>query len=427
MIILGGAADFPLEELGGKTPLQVARMPNVQALAAAGRVGTVATTPPGWDAGTDVSSMCLLGYDPRKYHSGRAPLEAAAMGLEPSATDWIYRLNLVSVGAPGTDEAGLMLDHSAGGISDREAKALLEDLVAYWHQKIPELAADIKVHPGVGYRNLLIDSCAERDHEKVSTVPPHSIVRQPWSKFLPSGGTGNAAGLVQQLMSLSSEILPSHEINLARAEQGLRPANMAWIWGQGMWPRVPGFYDRFKLKGAMISGVDLLAGLARYVGWEILTVPGVTGDESNDYAGQGRAAADAIGKFDIVCCQIGSPDDTSVQGNARAKIAALEAIDRDIVGPIAQQLKKCGDPEKDAAAEGWRLLVVPDHVTSVASRKHDSAPVPFMIAGAWVRSMVHRGFTEVDAAESDLKIAEGSELMEYFLRGGLRNIRARTK
>ena len=426
VIIPDGAADLGLDELGGKTPLQVAKMPHLQALASSGRVGTVATTPPGWDAGADVCSMCLLGYDPRKFYSGRAPLEAAALGLEVGPTDWVLRLNFVTVGTPGNEDAGLMVDHSAGGISDREARALLEDLVAYWRVKAPELMADVAVHPGVGYRNILVDSSRTRDYAKVNTTPPHTIGRQLWSKFLPSGGAGDAAGLVQQLMSLSSEVLPGHEVNLARIEQGLRPANMVWIWGPGNSPSLPSFESRFGLKGSMITAVDLLAGISRYIGWERLSVPGLASTHDNDYAAQGRATVDAIDKFDIVCCHVESPDEASQKGDVRTKILALEAIDHAIVGPVVEKLKSFGDPEKDAAAEGWRVMVVPNHYTLVSTRKVDATPVPFMIAGAWVRSMVQRALTEADANLSDLKISEGAELMEYFLRGGLRNTGAKS-
>jgi 2,3-bisphosphoglycerate-independent phosphoglycerate mutase len=347
--------------------------------------------------------------------------------LDLTGSDWIFRLNFVTVGTPETPDSGLMLDHSAGAITDREARALLGDLVAYWKSRIPDLVKDVHLFPGVSYRNILVDSGGSRDYSKVSTTPPHAIPRQPWAKFLPSGGAGDGAGLLQQLMSLSSEVLPRHEVNLARMEQGLRPANMAWIWGQGTKPNVPSFHSRFGLRGAMITAVDLLAGISSYIGWERLAVPGLTSYHDNDYAAQGRATLDAIDRYDIVCCHVEAPDEASHQGDAATKVAALESIDHHIVGPVSEKLRRFGDPEKNDAEPGWRIMVLPDHYTLVSTRKHDATPVPFMIAGAWVRSMVERGFNESDASSSDLRVAEGSELMEYFLRGGLATVRARTR
>jgi 2,3-bisphosphoglycerate-independent phosphoglycerate mutase len=423
IIIPDGAADLPIEELDDRTPLEAARMPHLAKLAAAGKVGAAVTTPPGFEAGSDVCSMSLLGYSPEKYHTGRAPLEAAALGLELAATDWIFRLNLVTTGAPGTEDEGLMLDHSAGAISDAEARLLVRDLVAMWQQKAPELMKGVSVTPGVSYRNILVDSSG-RKYADVATTPPHAIPREPWKDHLPQGSQAEAAAL-RRLMELSGEFLPKHEVNLARREQGLRPATMAWLWGQGTKPAVPNFKQRFGLRGAMITSVDLLAGIAAYIGWERLQVPGLTSYHDTDYAAQGRATVAAINGFDVVCCHVEAPDEMSHQGDWKTKVASLEAIDEHIVGPVAAALEERGDPEKDPHAEGWRLLVMPDHFTLCSTRKHDGTPVPFLMAGAWVRSVVQRPFSEAAGTASDLVINPGHELMEYFLRGGLANVRGR--
>lgn len=398
-------------------------MPHLARLAAAGKVGAAVTTPPGFEAGSDVCSMSLLGYSPEKYHTGRAPLEAAALGLELAATDWIFRLNLVTTGALGTEDEGLMLDHSAGAISDAEARLLVRDLVAMWQQKAPELMKGVSVTPGVSYRNILVDSSGRR-YADVATTPPHAIPREPWKEHLPQGSQAEAAAL-RRLMDLSAEFLPGHEVNLARREQGLRPATMAWLWGQGTKPAVPNFKQRFGLRGAMITSVDLLAGIAAYIGWERLHVPGLTSYHDTDYAAQGRATVGAINGYDVVCCHVEAPDEMSHQGDWKTKVASLEAIDEHIVGPVAAALEERGDPEKDSHAEGWRLLVMPDHFTLCSTRKHDGMPVPFLMAGAWVRSVVQRPFSEAAGAASDLVIHPGHELMEYFLRGGLANVRGR--
>jgi 2,3-bisphosphoglycerate-independent phosphoglycerate mutase len=421
IVIPDGAADFPLPELDGLTPFQAADTPVLDRIAAMGRLGTVSTTPPGFGAGSDVCSMCLLGYDPRQYHTGRAPLEAAALGLSPGPRDWIFRLNLVTTGQPGTPQAGLMLDHSAGAISDREARVLVADLMHHWRSEAPALAEGLTLTPGVSYRNILVDASG-RHYGAVHTIPPHEIPDQPWRAALPrraGPGSSPEAQALRTLMELSAAFLPAHEINRARVEQGLRPATMAWIWGQGTRPAMPAFQDRFGLRGAMITSVDLLAGIAAYMGWDRVNVPGLTSYHDTDYAAQGRATCEALDRYDIVCCHVEAPDEASHQADWQTKVASLEAIDERILAPILQKLTSLGDPDTTPGAVGWRLLVLPDHYTLVSTRKHDATPVPFAMAGARVRSIVQRPFSERAAAESDLHITQGHELMEHFLRSGL--------
>lgn len=440
IIIADGAADKPLDELGGRTPFQAARTPNLDALAAIGRVGTAATTPPGFGAGSDVCSMCLLGYDPRKYHTGRAPLEAAALGLELRPKDWIFRVNLVTLGDEGTPDAGLMLDHSAGAITSAEARPIVQGLYDHWLAHEPALCADLRLTPGAAYRNILVDSSANdsaraglRNYGAVDAVPPHEIPRRPWRDHLPvaddgSGPAGAAAAeVMNRLMDLSRLYLPTHPTNLARVKAGKRPANSAWIWGQGVSPSLPSFESRFGLKGAMTTAVDLLAGISALIGWDRLDVPGATSYHDNDYAGQGRATVEALDRYDIVCCHVEAPDEASHQGDAATKVAAIEAIDEYVVGPVVKALQRYGDPAIDRGARGWRVLVLPDHYTLVSTRKHDDTPVPFLMAGAWVRSAVKRPYNEAAADSSDLRVSPGDELMEYFLRGGLANVPARSK
>lgn len=424
IIIPDGAADFPLPELNDRTPFEAAHMPNLAKVAAEGRVGCAFTTPPGFEAGSDVCSMSLLGYDPTKYHTGRAPLEAAALGLDPDPSHWIFRLNFVTTGRAGTEQEGLMLDHSAGAITNSEAGLLVKDLVAYWQKTEPELVREVSLTPGVSYRNILIDGSG-RNYAKVTTTPPHAIPMEPWMKYLPRNGTatpapGSEADVLRRLMMRSAELLEKHPVNLARIEQGLRPATMAWLWGQGTKPTVPTFKDRFGVRGAMITSVDLLAGIAAYIGWKRLDVSGLTSYHDTDYANQGRETIRAINEFDLVCCHVEAPDEASHQADWKTKVASLEAIDREIIGPIHEALKAtCGDPEQHSEDKGWRLLIMPDHYTLCSTRKHDATPVPFVIAGSFVRSAVQRPFTEEAADQSDLRIDPGHDLMEYFLRSGL--------
>lgn len=436
VIIPDGGADLPIDELGGKTPFEAARTPNLDRLARAGRVGCAATTPPGFAAGSDVCSMNLLGYDPRKYHTGRAPLEAAALGLKLDQRDWIFRVNLVTVGTTGADE-GRMLDHSAGSISNAEARTIVAHLERHWRSELGPLMDGLSLTPGVSYRNILVDHAAGgsaglggtvRDYAKLVTLPPHEIPREPWRERSPRTSAkdpASAAGveLLARLMESAHRFLPSHPVNRARVAAGKRPANAVWIWGQGTRPAMPTFKERFGLRGAMTTAVDLLAGIAALIGWERLEVPGVSSYHDNDYVGQGRASVEALNEFDIVCCHVESPDEASHQGDWKTKLAAIEAIDKDVVGPIAAKLESfgelCDDPKTGETSGGWRLLVIPDHYTLVSTRVHDDTPVPFLMAGSNVRSAVERQFNEREALESDLRVDPASDLMEYFLRSGL--------
>jgi len=424
IVILDGGADFGIEDLGGRTPLEAARTPMMDAVATLGRLGTAATTPAGFAASSDVCSMSLLGYDPARYHTGRAPLEAASLGINAGPSDWIFRLNLVTVGETGTADQGLMLDHSAGAVSDAEARQLMAGLVEFWHQRAPALAAKYTLTHGVSYRGILVDSTG-RAYEDLITSPPHEIPRQPWAAHVPRPRHANkisspikVADDLLVLMDLAAEYLPDHPINQARRSAGKRPGNMAWVWGQGRKPVLPSFKEVYGLSGAMITAVDLLSGIARLIGWKRLDVPGVTSYHDTDYAAQGRATCDAFDEFDVVCCHVESPDECSHQGDFKTKIAALEAIDAKVVGPILNHLKRYGDPATDPKAEGWRMLIMPDHYTLCSTRKHDSTPAPFAMAGSFVHAHRTAPYTEANANESDLHIEHGHELMEFFLRGG---------
>jgi 2,3-bisphosphoglycerate-independent phosphoglycerate mutase len=426
IIIADGAADLPLPELAGRTPLEAAATPNLDRLAGVSRLGTAVTTPPGWLAGSDVCTMDLLGYDPVQHHTGRAPLEAAALGLEMNPGDWIFRLNLVTVGEPGTPDDGLMLDHSAGGISDAEARALVDDLRAFWQQRHPSWAnpATMTLRHGVSYRSIFIDRAA-RSFENLATTPPHEIPRQPWRQHLPASKPGtlpnNGVVIINKLMETGAEFLAGHAINAARRARGQRPANMPWLWGHGTRPTLPRFSERFgRPRGAMITAVDLLAGIARLIGWDRLDVPGVTSYHDTDYAAQGRGVIEHLDRYDVICCHVESPDEASHQADWKTKVAAIEAIDRLVVGPVAEHLERACGPGS------WRLMVLPDHYTLVSTRKHDATPVPFMIAGGDTgggggpvasggTGPGGRRFTEAHARAAGWVVDPGHGLMRAFL------------
>lgn len=411
IIIPDGAADFPLDVLEGKTPFEAAHTPHLDAIATAGRQGTVATTPRGMPCGSDVCSMSLLGYDPLKYHTGRAPLEAAALGIPLGPEDWIFRVNLVTV------IDGLMQDHSAGHISDTEGRQLLEDFAPQCDLPGAEL------FPGVSYRNIMVDrprkdgpTSGGRDWSELVTVAPHDIPGEPIRKHLPVGG--EHAALLQQMIADSEVFLAEHEINRTRREMGELPATHLWPWGQGTRPQMPSFHSRFGLRGAMITAVDLLAGIGSFIGFDRLDVPGQSSYHDNDYDATGQHAIAAIDHYDLLCVHVEAPDEAAHAADARTKVAAIEAIDEKVIGPIHQALEQRAEAGPSGGGH-YRLLILPDHYTSVDSRKHDPTPVPFVMAGHKVRSVLQRPFTEANANESDLHITHGHELMEYFLRSGL--------
>ena len=399
IIIADGAADFPLELLEGKTPFEVAAKPHTDSISITGRQGTVATTPQGYSAGSDICCMSLLGYDPAVYHPGRAPLEAAAMGIAVEPGQWVFRCNLVTV------LDGLMQDHSAGHISSAEGRRLLEEFARHAAQVVP--GDGLEFFPGVSYRNIMVDRSG-RDYAELTSTPPHDIPGEPIKKYLPRGGA--TAKLIQQLIADSEQVFAASEINATRREMGEPPATHAWLWGQGTPRNIESFESRFGVRGAMITAVDLLAGIARLIGWDRLDVPGITGYHDTDYAAKGRYACEALERYDLVCIHVEAPDEASHQADAPTKVASIESIDRFIVGPVLEKLKSFGQ---------WRILYLPDHYTRVDNRRHDATPPPFCMAGANIHSVRKLPFTEAHSQSSDLHIAFGHELMEFFLRAGL--------
>ncbi len=392
IIIPDGAADDPLEELKGLTPLEAAKTPHMDSVAMQGRMGLARTVPEGFESGSDVATMCLLGYDPAVYHTGRAPLEAAAQSIPLAPADWVFRCNLVTV------VDGIMKDHSAGGITDAEAQKLIRELAR--KVTIP----GFEFYTGVSYRNLLVYRGGE--YFDVQTKPPHEIPDEPADKWLPKG---KGSQILRQIIDESRTLFTDHEINRARLSTGLNPASQVWLWGQGHAPALPKFKQRFNVdKGCMITGVDLLRGLANLLGWENLTVDGMTSFHDTNYAGQGKATADALDRYDIVLSHIEAPDEASHQADFKTKVEAIEHIDRHVVAPVLEKLKTFDE---------WRILVLPDHPTNIRTRKHGYAPTPFAMAGTRVRGLVKGPYSEKTAAASDLKIDRGHELMEYFLHG----------
>jgi 2,3-bisphosphoglycerate-independent phosphoglycerate mutase len=390
IIIPDGAADDPLPQLGGRTPLQAARTPNMDWVAAHGRLGTARTVPEGFESGSDVATMSLLGYDPARYHTGRAPLEAAAQRIPLTPADWVFRLNLVTV------DHGVMKDHSSGGISDAEARTLLADLA------VAAPLAGFEYVPGVSYRNLLVYRGAQQF--EIKTKPPHEIPNEETGPYLP---TGTGADALRWIIDRSKSVFADHPVNSARIAKGLNPATQAWLWGQGHAPSLPTFEDRFGVtKGCMITGVDLLRGLAVLLGWDVHEVAGMTSFHDTNYVGQGVDTAAMLDRYDLVLSHVEAPDEASHQADWQTKIAAIEHIDQHVVGPVLAKLR---------TFPSWRLLVLPDHPTNIATRKHGYAPTPFAIAGTGVDPS-GKTYSEADAA-TGTKVEHGHDLMDLFLRG----------
>lgn len=389
IVVPDGMADRPVPRLGGRTPLEVAAKPHMDRVAACGRLGLVSHTPPPLPPGSDVAMLSLLGYDPTQCYTGRAPLEAASMGIELGPTDVAFRCNLVTV------DGDTLVDHSAGHIDTREA-AVLVDLLNQ------ELATDtLRFYPGVGYRHLMV----YRGTEPLAAecTPPHDILDQPIARHLPRGA---GAGLLKRLMERSRDLLAAHDINDVRIDLGENPANMIWLWGGGTRPALQPFAERFGLHGAAIAAVDLVRGLATCLGLDVIRVEGATGYIQTNFAGKGQAAIEALARYDLVFVHIEAPDEAGHQGNIQAKVDAIEAIDKHIVGPLHAALEARGH---------YRLLVLPDHPTPLEVRTHVAEPVPFAYCGTNVPEPSGRHFTEANAAETGLTVQPGHQLMRLFL------------
>ncbi len=370
-------ADEPLEELGGRTPLEYAKTPNMDRMAAEGTCGMLRTIPDGFEAGSDIANMAVLGYAPEKYYTGRGPLEALSMGIDLAPDDVAYRCNLVTV------EENTMVDFSAGHISSAEGMELFKSL----QQELP----DVMVRAGVSYRNLLV---VPRGKGSAST-PPHDIVGQGLSPFLPKGGD---AELLHQCMERSRKVFVNHPVNMARVKAGKRPATRIWPWSGGHKPVFPLFETKYHKKGGIISAVDLLNGIGRCAGMEVITVPGATGYLDTDYEAKGRYALDAIRHLDFLYLHIEAPDEAGHMGSIEEKVRAIERVD-DVVGMILDQFDGV-------------VAVLPDHPTPIRIKTHSRDPVPFVIRGKETDGSLH--FSEKDARLGGAGTKNATDFLDYL-------------
>lgn len=396
VVLLGdGMSDEKMEQLGGKTPLQYAKTPNMDFMAKRGRIGLARTVPHGLPPGSDVANLSVFGYDPRICYTGRSPLEAASMGIELAPDDVAFRINLVNLAPRATTL--LMRDYSAGHISTDEGRELVLAL-----QK--ELGSEeFQFYPGISYRHLLV---WKGGNEKITATPPHDITGQSILDYLPQG---EGAEKLINLMNSSQLVFHNHPQYKKRLEAGKVPANSAWFWGQGKAPLMETYADKFGLSGAVISAVDLVRGIGVYAGLEIVKVEGATGYIDTNYRGKAEAALAALEKSDYVYIHVEAPDEASHSGNLEHKLKAIEDFDREVVGTVMEGVRKFGD---------YRILCTPDHPTPVARMTHTSDPVPFILyAGEQSEKSGVAGYDEDSARDSGLFVEEGFRLME-MMKGG---------
>lgn len=386
-----GMGDRPDPAHGDTTPLQAAHTPHLDRVAGLGEFGMIHTIPEGYPPGSDVGNLSLFGYDPARYYTGRSPLEAAAMGVKLGPEDISFRMNMVTIA-----DDGAMEDYSAGHIDSADAAALVET--------INESLADetFQFYPGVSYRHLLV---WRNGQEQMTTTPPHDITGQPAAPNLP---TGPGAEQLCRIMEASQSLFTDHPINRKRAAAGGKPVSQVWLWGQGRAPRMDPFTKLYGLKGACISAVDLVRGVAVNAGFRIIHVPGATGFLDTDYAAKGRYALDSLATHDLIFLHVEAPDEAGHMGDREEKIRAIESIDRDIIGPLLEGLPTLGE---------FKLMVASDHATPVRLRTHTSDPVPYAMVSSQRMGGDHAPvkYCEAEATRTGIALIHGHEAIRHLL------------
>ena len=390
ILIIDGAAGWPLIEHGAKTCLELAHTPNLDAMARGGVVGLAQTVPSGMEPSSACASMSILGYDPTVYYRGRSAIEARSMGIPVEEGEVVFRCNLVAI------RDGTMRSYSSGFISTEEAKVLIAALN-------DSLGNDeVHFYPGVSYRHI----CKIKGHKDTllaTCTPPHDIPGTPIKEFLPKGP---GSEILRDLMARSESVLRNHPVNVARRARGDIPATMLWLfWGSGEIPDMPGFKQIYGLDAAMTSGVDLLRGLAKMIGMEILSIPGVTGDQGNDYAAQAIGAVESLEENDLVVIHVEAPDEAAHAGSIDGKIEAIQRVDAEMVSRI-----------RGWDREALRILVMPDHPTPIKTQTHTGEPVPFMLWGSGFTANGARRFTEAEAKSTGVFIEEGYNIMGRLIQ-----------
>jgi len=399
IVIPDGAADEPQDELDGRTPLEAARTPAMDALVTAGVLGRACHTPGQLPAGSEVGNMSLLGYSPLENFTGRAPIEAAAQGIHLAPQDWAIRCNLVTI------QDHSMRDFTAGHISTAEATALLrtaqQELAG---EKVG--AGQFEFVPGVSYRNLLLWRSGGESGPfsmDLRATPPHDLTDK---SILDSYPRGPGSDVLAELMASSARLFADHPVNQKRIAAGKLPATHVWLWGVGQAPHLLPFAEAYGLRGAMITAVDLLRGLASLVGWQRIEVAGATGYIDTDYAAKGRAAIAALENVELICVHVEAPDEASHEGDCAAKVEAIEAIDRYIVEPLAEALQ---------THDAWRMMISPDHPTFLSTKTHTHGNVPVAMAGSRIVPDAFTTYGDTNAANLSLAFEDGWRVMRWFV------------
>jgi 2,3-bisphosphoglycerate-independent phosphoglycerate mutase len=406
IILLGdGMADFPLEELGGKTPLEYAHTPFMDRVAKEGTLGMIDTIPTGFSPGSDVAIISLLGYDPVECYTGRGPLEAANMGVQLGVDDIAFRCNLVTLRG---DAEYMMEDFTAGHITTEEAKRIISDIDNDLG------SSNFQFYPGVSYRHLFVWRHGKADLE---TTPPHDITGNAIRDYLPRG---EGMEEIRGLMERSQVFLRDHPVNRLRIAKGKRPANSIWLWGQGRAPKFAKLTDKYSLKGGMISAVDLLNGIGIYAGLKVMRVDGATGYVDTNYNGKARTALHALKEADFIFVHVEAPDEMGHEGNVAGKIRAIEDFDEKIVGAILNEIY---------GLSPFRLLVLSDHPTPISLRTHSSDPSPFAVLSSDKHENLRNGltFSEKSAMRNGVKVSPGYLLMDHFINNWMAFIEEKSR
>lgn len=401
IVVLGdGMADYPVPQLDNKTPLQSAKKPNIDFLAKHGTIGMVKTVPDGIPPGSDAANLSVMGYNPKLYYTGRSPLEAVSMGINLSDTDVAFRCNLVTLSGEEGYADKVMIDYSSDEISSEEARQLIEDVNKHFKNE------NIGFYPGISYRHCMV---WKNGPVGLNLTPPHDILERKVTKYLPEGKHGK---ILLEMMKQSNSFLKDHPVNKARIARGLRPANSIWLWGEGKKPAVPKFFDKYGIKGSVISAVDLIKGIGLCAGLKSVDVEETTGNIHTNFIGKARAALHELESGqDFVYVHVEAPDECGHRYEIENKVRSIEIIDDQVVGTLLKGLEKYDD---------YRMLVLPDHPTPLALRTHTPEPVPFIlyqknrekVSGA-------NGYDEAQGKRSGLYIDDGYTLMDHLIKSTL--------
>lgn len=397
VVVLGdGMADWPLEQLGGKTPLETARTPVMDLLAKKSEIGMVATIPEGMAPGSDTANLSVMGYDPRKYYTGRSPLEALSIGAEMKETDVVYRCNIVTLSEEDVPYAQQkIIDHSSDEISTEEAEILLKAVCGQFENE------SCRFYTGTSYRHCMIWDKGE----VLELTPPHDVLTQEIGPYLPENL------MLRQMQERSYEILKNHPLNLERKAKGLKPANSFWFWGAGTKPVLTSFEQRYHKKGVMISAVDLLKGIAVGAEMDRIIVEGANGGLHTNYEGKAEAAVHALTRdgYDFAYIHVEAPDEMGHQGSIEKKIQAIEYLDERLIRLVKEGM--------DASGEEYRMLILPDHPTPIKVRTHVAEPVPYLLYDSSAPGEHNWSYNEKEAAESGNTIEHGWDMMNYLFTG----------